>query len=337
MIVEKEKPVTEMRKGMDPRNLPGSVKVAILMQTLGREASQKVLSGLTAGERELVYNHLNQMGPVAPELVEKVAREFAEKIQRSHSRRVGGSRPPRPSLKADKGPKDGSSLKAILALEPEQLYELIKNEHPQTIAIVLVHLDTDAASDILARMPDETKTEVAVRIAGLNKVSAGMVEEINCVFEEILKNKDTTVTRVTGGVGRLAEILNQTDETASQFILTEIEGADPDLAARIKQMMFVFDDLVLVDDRGFQKLLRKVETVELATALKAASEDVKEKVFRNMSNRAAEMLKEEITDLGPVRMKDVADAQQKITAIIQDMEAKGELIISGRGGEQFVA
>jgi flagellar motor switch protein FliG len=134
----------------------------------------------------------------------------------------------------------------------------------------------------------------------------------------------------------VAEILNQTDEMSSEYILTEIEEIDAELAAEIKQQMFVFEDLPLVDDRGFQKLLRKVETSQLAVALKAATEDVKEKVFKNMSSRAGEMLKEEIDDLGAVRMKEVSDAQQRITALIQDMEIKGELIISGRRGDDMV-
>jgi flagellar motor switch protein FliG len=163
-----------------------------------------------------------------------------------------------------------------------------------------------------------------------------MAEEINEGFKEILKNKKTVVTDVSGGVDRLAEILNQADEISSELILNEIEETDAELAAEIKQKMFVFEDLVLVDDRGFQKLLRKVETAELAIALKASSEEVKEKVFRNMSERAGEMLKEEMEDMGPVRMKEVTDAQQNITTIIQEMETRGEIIIAGRRGEEII-
>jgi len=144
------------------------------------------------------------------------------------------------------------------------------------------------------------------------------------------------VANISGGVDRLAEILNQTDEISSELILNEIEETDAEMAAQIKQQMFIFEDLVMVDDRGFQKLLRKVETVELAIALKAASDEVKEKVFKNMSERAGAMLQEEIDDLGPVRMTEVADAQQAITAIIQEMETKGEIIISGRRGEEII-
>jgi flagellar motor switch protein FliG len=177
---------------------------------------------------------------------------------------------------------------------------------------------------------------VALRVAHLDKIQSGMVQDMDRIFEEILKNKDHSVTQEAGGVSRLAEILNSVEGAMAEQIITDIEESDPDLADEIKQMMFVFDDLVLVDDKGLQKVLRSVESSELAIALKAATEDVKAKIFRNMSERAAEILKEEMEVSGAVRMKDVTDAQQKITRIVQEMERKGELIISGRGGEEFI-
>jgi flagellar motor switch protein FliG len=192
------------------------------------------------------------------------------------------------------------------------------------------------ASEVVSRLPDETKTDVAIRIASMDKIISAMVNEVNEIFTEILKNKKTSVASIGGGVDRLAEILNQADEISSELILNEIEEANPEMAAQIKQKMFVFEDIVQVDDRGFQKLLRRVETKELAIALKAASEEVKNKVYKNMSERAAEMLREEMDTLGPVRMKEVSDAQQAINGIVQEMEAKGDLIIGGRRGEQMV-
>ncbi|MGD9332371.1 MAG: flagellar motor switch protein FliG, partial [Desulfobacterales bacterium] len=230
-----------------------------------------------------------------------------------------------------------SNLDAIMKLDPDRLFKLVENEHPQTIAIIIVHAKTETASEVMSRLPDQVKTEVALRIAKLEKVNSGMVDEINRVIQTILRDKETSKTYDTAGVERLAEILNLADEMSSELIMGEIEEQDPELAARIKQKMFVFEDVVLVDDKGFQKLLRKVETGELAVALKAASDEVKEKVFKNMSARAGDMLREEINDMGPVRMNDVSAAQQKITGLIQDMEFKGELIISGRRGEALVA
>jgi flagellar motor switch protein FliG len=214
---------------------------------------------------------------------------------------------------------------------------MIKGEHPQTIAIILVHLAPQVASEVLNRLPDDKKAEVALRIANSDKVISGMIEEIDHIFEEVLKNDQGSMTHHAGGVERLAEILNQIDSTSAQVILDEIEEHHPELAADIKQRMFVFEDLVTVDDKGLQALLRKVETKDLAIALKAASEAVKNKIFKNMSERAAEMVREEIDAAGAVRMKDVDAAQSTITKIIQDMESKGELVISGRRGEQFIA
>ncbi len=175
-----------------------------------------------------------------------------------------------------------------------------------------------------------------MRVVHLDKVTAAIVDEVNSVLKDILKSKQNSISNVSGGVDRLAEILNQTDEISSELILNELEEADMEVASQVKQRMFVFEDILLVDDRGVQKLLRKIETMELAIALKAASEEVKEKIFKNMSERAGEMLQEEIEDMGPVRMKEVTDSQQNITHIIQEMETKGELIIAGRRGDDIV-
>jgi flagellar motor switch protein FliG len=322
---------------MDLKQLPGSLKAAILIKSMGERAAAGIISRLTGEERELVNRHLAQMGPLSPDLVDQVAREFTLLAQMAKSGR-GASRGGAAGPGEGRGPgeKKTDELDALKALSAQEVFDLIKDEHPQTIAIVMIHLKTDVASEVLSLLPDERKTDVAVRIAGMDKVVAAMVEEVNEVFKEILKNKKSGVASASGGVDRLAEILNQADEISSELILNEIEESNPEMAAEIKQKMFIFEDLVLVDDRGFQKLLRRVETKELAVALKAGSDEVKQKVFRNMSERAAEMLREEMETLGPVRMKEVADAQQAITAIIQEMEAKGEVIISGRRGEQMV-
>jgi flagellar motor switch protein FliG len=181
------------------------------------------------------------------------------------------------------------------------------------------------------------RPDVAYRIANLDKVASGMLEEIDRIFEEVLSNKATATTQKAGGVPRLAEILNLIDGTAAEQIIEEIEDNDPELAEAIRQNMFVFDDIVLVDDRGLQKVLRSIESQELALALKAATDAVKEKIFANMSQRAVEIIKEEMDVSGAVRIKEVTDAQQKITRIVQDMERKGELVVSGRGGEDFVS
>ena len=323
---------------MDPRQLSGSAKAAILIKSMGEHSAAGLLSRLSAEEREVVKRHLQQVGSVSPDVVDQVAREFTLMAQRGKSApaalpHFGGSAA-EGATGADGKKIEG--LDVLKSLGAEEVYELIKGEHPQTMAMVIIHLKTAVASEVVSHLPDEVKTDVAMRIAGMDKIVGAMVDEANVIFTEILKNRNTNVTSICGGVDRLAEILNQADEISSELILSEIEEANPEMAAHIKQKMFVFEDIVQIDDRGFQKLLRRVETKELAIALKAASEEVKNKVFKNMSERAANMLREEMETLGPVRMKEVSDAQQAINGIVQELEAKGELVIGGRRGEQMV-
>jgi flagellar motor switch protein FliG len=325
---------------MEMRQLTGSVKVAILTNAIGLKAARPILERLSEEERQLIYKLQSKLGTVPQELTEKVAKEFLQISGGYFDPDKPGGKGKDETSGDDKKPAKNntsfSNLEAIQDLETNHLFQLIKDEHPQTIALILVHLKPLVASDILGMMPDEIKSDVAFRIANLDKVVSGMVEEIDKVFEEMLTSKDHAAIQEAGGVSRLAEILNQIDGGSAEQIIDDIEENDPELADEIKQMMFVFEDIVLVDDKGLQKVLRSVESQELAVALKASSEDVKQKIFKNMSERAAEILKEEMEVSGAVRMKDVTDAQQKITRIIQEMERKGELIISGRGGEEFV-
>ncbi len=314
---------------MDSKGINGPVKAAILIHALGTPLANRLLQRLDEPEKKSIQHHLSQIRSISPDVVAQVTKEFAAIVRRYKTKQ-------RISPAADSANTETSGLEALQSLSADQVFDLIKDEQPQTIAIILVHLKTSVASDVIAKLPDEIKTEVAIRVVNLDKVTAAIVDEVNAVLKEILKTKQNSISTVTGGVGRLAEMLNQTDEISSELILNELEEADMEMAAQVKQHMFVFEDILLVDDRGVQKLLRKVETMELAIALKAASEEVKEKIFKNMSERAGEMLQEEIEDMGPVRMKEVTDAQQNITNIIQEMETKGELIIAGRRGDDIV-
>ena len=319
---------------MDPRNLIGSLKAAILVHALGWDVISPVIDQLSKAERNLIFKLQTKLDDISPVLVESVAKEFLEKAT-----------PPKQieNKEEGKGAADDAlderrqkNLKAIQAIPPDLLIQLIQNEHPQTISLIIAHLQPHVASEVMARLSDELRPDVACRIANLDKVASEMLDEIDRTFEEILADKETSSTEKAGGVPQLAEILNMIDGTMTEEIIEEIEEHDPELAEEIRQNMFVFDDIVLVDDRGLQKVLRSVESQELAIALKASTDEVKDKIFRNMSKRAAEILKEEMEVSGAVKIKDVTDAQQKITKIVQDMERKGELVISGRGGEEFV-
>ena len=325
---------------MDPKTLPGSIKVAIIIQSVGKVGAENILNMMNEEERRVIENHLAQMGEISPDVVEKVSQEFIRMSGETKPRQIGGP-PPSRETKPSETPSDSSDnaapdLKSLTSLPADRLFELIKDEHPQTVAVILIHVKPEVASDVLANLSDEMKADVGLRIATLDKVGTGMIQEISKIFDEALEDSKDSVSAVTGGPGLAAEIFNLMDGMSSQIILEAIEDDDVDLAASIKQKMFTFEDVVLIDNQGLQKVLRKVESRELAISLKAASEDVKEKIFSNMSERAAEMLKEELEVLGAVRMKDVEDAQYLITRTIQEMADQGEIVIAGRGGEQLI-
>jgi len=325
---------------MDPRNLPGSIKAAILIQSAGKVTSEKILNRLEEQERKLVTEHLTQMGEISPDLEEKVAEEFLQlsrqiKTPELESSAVANAAKEEETDRPEET-KQASDLTSLRSLEPDHLLELVRDEHPQTVAMILVHVRPEVASEVLANLSDETKADVGRRIATLDKVGSRMLDEIGKIFDDVLRENEDSVSHVKGGADLMAEILNQIDGMSGEVILDEIEEYNPELAAQIKQRMFTFEDLILVDNKGLQKVLRKVESKELAISLKAASDEVKQKIFSNMSERAAQMVTEEMEVLGAVRMKDVEDAQHAITRIIQEMEDQGEVVISGRKGEQLI-
>ena len=326
---------------MDPKTLPGSIKVAIIIQSAGKVTSEKILNRFNEEERQVIENHLAQMGEISPDVVEKVSQEFLQLMEKTEPRQIESPPPPSKETEMTEEPSQDSTqgapdLSILKSLGPDRLFELVRDEHPQTIAVVLVHVQPDVASGVLANLPDETKAEVGFRIATLAKVGSGMVEEVANIFDDLIKDSENSMSSVKGGVDMMADILNLMDGMSGQVILEAIEEDDVDLAASIKQKMFTFEDVVLIDNQGLQKVLRKIESRELAISLKAASDDVKEKIFSNMSERASEMLKEEVEILGAVRMKDVEDAQYLITRTIQELADQGEIVIAGRGGEQLI-
>jgi len=317
---------------MDPNRLPGSLKIAILIQSMGKVRAERFLEGLDAEEVRIIKSHLSQMGTIPPDVVEKVATEFTSlgKLEMGKDGVNGRN-------EEDENMDNGqTSLETIQSIEPNHLFDLIKDEHPQTIAIILVHLKTEVAGHILSMFHEEVSMDVAFRIANMDKVMSTMVKDIDSIFKDVLKNEQSSSTHKIGGIDFIAEVLNQADAVTSELIMAEIEEQDTSLADKIKQRMFIFDDIVKVDDKGLQKVLRGVESQQLVVSLKAATEEVKEAIFRNMSSRASEMLQEEMASLGAVRMNEVEKAQQAIIKIIQEMEKKGEITIEGKG-DTFVA
>ena len=324
---------------MDPRKLAGPLKVAMLINSLGEKASQAVLGTLSPSEQEKIKRLMPQVDAIPVEVVDKVAQEFIEQARggETESAVTQNSQKPGGGTSAGTPAKKSSGRLGIAHfMDPDQLVQLLQDEHPQTLALILSYLDSDVASEVLAHLQPDNRVDVAVRIAKLGKVNPWILDEIEAYLVSSDKQRTPAAPPAVGGLNQLAEILKRLDDDIADTIMEHIESNDDDLANGISQMLFVFDDLVMVDDRGMQQVLRNVETQDLALALKAASDETQEKIFKNMSSRASAMLTEEIESMGPVRMADVTQAQQKITQVVQEMEKKGELIIQGRGGEEFI-
>jgi flagellar motor switch protein FliG len=217
-------------------------------------------------------------------------------------------------------------------VDATQLLSVISYEHPQTIALVLCYMQTDKAAQVLAELPEEIQSEVAYRIATMSNTSPMVIKEIEKVLENKLSSVVRTEMTTLGGVETLVGILNQVDRTTEKNITESLEREDSELADRVKSSMFVFEDIITLDDMSIQRILREVDAKELALALKGCSEDVANKIYKNQSKRAAASLKEDMEFLGPVRLMDVEKSQQKIVSVIRRLDEAGEIIIS-RGGE----
>jgi len=216
--------------------------------------------------------------------------------------------------------------------DASQICSFIQDEHPQTIALILAHLSSGVSAVVLSALPKDIQADVVVRIATMDRTPPEIVREVERVLERKMASIFSQGFTFAGGVKEVAEILNRIERNAEKSIMADLEERDPELADEIARLMFTFDDVIYVDDSGIQRALREIESKELALALKAANDEVKEKVFHNMSERARDMILEEIEFMGPVRLRNVEEAQQKIVSIIRRLEDAGELIISGRGG-----
>ena len=216
------------------------------------------------------------------------------------------------------------------------LFRSIQQEHPQTIALILAYLEPQKASIILSSLPHEVQSDVAKRIAIMDRTTPEVLREVERVLEKKLSTLSSEDYTQAGGVESIVEILNLVDRSTEKTIIESLEEEDPELAEDIKKRMFVFEDIVMLDDRAIQKVLREVDTSELAKALKSVDTEVQDKIFRNMSKRAATLLKEDMEYMGPIRMKDVEESQQKIVSIIRKLEEQGEIVVARAGEDELV-
>ncbi|CBZ04562.1 flagellar motor switch protein FliG [Clostridium botulinum H04402 065] len=329
--------------------LTGVQKAAILFITLGPEASAGIIKKLPDSEIQKITYEIANITSVKSELKQDILEEFIQINKAKDYILEGGFEYAKNLLGKALG-----SQKAIEILDkvteatqqfrpfaiarkadPSQLLNTISNEHPQTIALVLCYMQSDKAGQILSSLPEDLQSEVAYRIATMSATSPMVVKEIEKVLDSKLSSVVRSDATTIGGVQTIVEVLNQVDRTTEKNITEGLQKEDAELAEKIKESMFVFEDIITLDDVAIQRVLREVETKDLALALKGSSEEVANVIFRNQSKRAASSLKEDIEFLGPVRIMDVEKAQQGIVSIIRRLDEAGEIVIS-RGGEDAI-
>ena len=329
--------------------LTGLQKAAILLIALGPEKSSMVFKHLKEEEIEDLTLEIANTRSITPQVKEDVINEFYEICLAQQYIAEGGIGYAKELLEkalgTDKAVDVIGKLTASLQVKPFefvrktdalQLLNFIQDEHPQTIALILSYLSSQQASAIISALPPENQADVAKRIAVMDRTSPDVIKEVERVLESKLANLVNQDYTVIGGVDRVVDILNSTDRSTEKHIMEILEIEDPELADEIRKKMFVFEDILLLDDRSIQRVLRDVDNNELALALKGANEEVQNAIFNNLSKRLAEMIKEDMEFMGPVRMKDVEEAQQKIVNIIRKLEDSGELVISRGGGDDIV-
>jgi len=327
----------------------GRQKAAIFLVTIGSEISAEIFKYLREDEIETLTFEIARLETIDSEQKDTILQEFQELMMANQFISTGGIDFARELLEKSLGSQKAidiinrltSSLQVrpfdfIRRTDPTHLLNFIQQEHPQTIALILAYLEPAKASVILQNLPHEVQSDVARRIATMDRTSPEVLREVERVLEKKLSTLSSEDYSAAGGVESIVEILNLVDRASEKQIIEQLEDEDPELAEEIKKRMFVFEDIVMLDDRSIQKVMREVDSQELAKALKSVDTEVQDKIFRNMSKRAAGMLKEDMEYMGPVRLKDVEEAQQKIVSIIRHLEDTGEIVIARAGEDELV-
>ncbi len=334
----------------ESRSMTAHEKAAILFIAIGGEYAAKLFEHLDDDEIESITLEIANNKQVSAEQKAEVISEFYQMAMASDYISTGGLEYAQGVLEKALGSERAMGILNRLTtslqvrpfdflkkIDPSQLLNFIQNEHPQTIALVMAYLEPDQAAIIMTGLSTEMQADVAKRIATMDRTSPDVIREVERVLEKKISSMLTQDFTTAGGVPAIVEVLNRVDRTTEKAIVESLEVDDPELAEEIKKLMFVFEDVVLLDDRAMQIVLRQVDTKDLSLAMKATTEDVTNKIFKNMSKRAAEMLKEELSYMGPVKIRDVEEAQMKVVNIIRSLEDKGEIVISrGQSDDMMV-
>ena len=330
--------------------LNGVQKAAVLLITLGPERSADIFKHLKEDEIEELTLEIANTKSVSPEVKEMVLEEFYQVCLAQQYIAEGGIGYAKQLL--DKALGDEKAQEVITKLtasvqvrpfefvrktDPSQLLNFIQDEHPQTIAMILSYLTPAQSAMVLGALPPEKQSDVAKRIAMMDRTSPDVIKEVERVLERRLASLVNQDYTVVGGVDAIVNILNTVDRATEKHIMESLEIEEPELADEIRKKMFVFEDILLLDDRAIQRVLRDVDNNDLAVALKNANDEVQNVCFKNLSKRLSAMIKEDMDLMGPVRMKDVEEAQQKIVGVIRRLEDAGEIVISRGGGDEIIA
>src|SRR5690625_4805423 len=331
------------------RELTGKQKAAILLISLGPDVSAQVYKHLTDEEIEQLSLEISTVNKVEPELKEDILEQFHQIALAQDYISQGGVSYAKSVLEKAFGKQEAENIINRLTsslqvrpfdfarkMDPSQLLNFIQNEHPQTIALILAYLESVQAGQILSELPQEVQADVAKRIAVMDSTSPEIVHEVESILEQKLSSTLTHDYTDAGGIESVVEVLNSVDRSTERTILDSLEIQDPELAEEIKKRMFVFEDIVTLDNRSIQRVIRDVENDDLQLALKAASDEVKDVLFSNMSQRMAETFKEEMEYMGPVRLRDVEEAQTRVVSTIRRLEDIGEIVIARGGGDDII-
>lgn len=327
----------------------GREKAAMLLISLGPERSAEIFKHLKEEEIEQLTLEIANIRTVIPEEKEKVLEDFYQICLAQEYIAEGGISYAKEILEKALGTQKALDVinKLTVSLQvrpfdfvrkadPSQLLNFIQKEHPQTIALVLAYLKPQQAAAVMSALPQDKQAEVARRIATMDRTSPEVIKEVERILEKNLSSLVMEDYTAAGGVQAIVDILNSVDRGTEKYIMETLEIEDTDLAEEIRKRMFVFEDILSLDNRAIQRFLREVENNQLAVALKGATEEVQKVIFSNMSKRMTEMIKEDIEFMGPVRLKDVEEAQQKIVNIIRKLEDAGEIVISRGGGDEII-
>lgn len=330
--------------------LSGTQKAAVLMVALGDDAAAQIFKYLEEDEIQSISREIALTKHVQPETADEVLEEFHTMTLAKSYISQGGIEYAKKLLIKSVGPEaarkiidrltkaleSSAGFSSIERANPQQLSKFIQSEHPQTIALILAHLNASQAADLIASLPEGLRADVAMRMANLQEISPEVVRRISLILEQKLEALGSFATEAYGGVRAVAELFNRMDRNAGRAVLEKIETENPQLAANIRDLMFVFDDILLIDDTGITEILKRVDKKILTTALKGTSEELRNQFFRNMSSRAVELMKEEMEFMGPIKLKDVEKAQHEIVEIVRQLEEEGVISIGGGGGEDYV-